>query len=154
MIHHCQLTNLAQINIFFDTDAVKFVNKVFDGEVTIENLDQNQYLKIAQKLIEFVEIGFGNTLDELENGSREYEVLNGFINNVYAFSAAKQYQLVREIRDLITIETIKNKSQFIIEGVKIYNKYNVDYLTVECDSAEHQARGAKDWIEFENWDNG
>ena len=154
MIHSCQLTNLAQINIFKDTDAVKFVNRVFDGEISIDNLDQIQYLKTAQKLIEFVEIGFGNTLDELEKGSREYEVLNGFINNIYAFAAAKQYQLVREIRDLITIETIKNKSEFIIEGVKIYNRYNVDYLTVECDSAEYQARGAKDWIDFEKWDNG
>ena len=148
MIHHCQLINLAPIKVFSDSDAVDFVNRVFDGEITTDNLDESQYLKIALLLISFVEIGFGDNLDELDKESEEYEVLNGFINNVYIFAAAKSYQLVREILDIITIKTIKNKSEFIIQGTKIYNKYNVDYLTTECDSAEYQAKGAKSWINF------
>ena len=67
------------------------------------------------------------------------------------FAAAKQYQLVREI--ISASKNIDKKEDFIIEATNIFNKYNVKYLTTELDSAEYQAKAAREWLTFVEWDN-
>ena len=147
----CDIKNVVEVNIFTENEVNVFIDNIIYGVVTVENLDLNQYLKIARKLSESVEIGFGHKLTELPSDITKRELLIDLLDNCYVFAAAKQYQLVREITALS--ETIEKKEDFVIEAKKIFEKYNVTYFTTELDSAEYQAKAANEWLNFVEWDN-
>lgn len=147
----CDIKNVVEINLFSDLEVTTFIDGIISGHITVDNLDLNQYLKIARKLSESVEIGFGAKEDELFLKQERRDLLLDLIDNCYVFAAAKQYQLVREITALS--ESIEKKEEFIIEAKKLFEKYNVTYFTTELDSAEYQAKAANEWLNFVEWNN-
>ena len=149
----CEITNLTEVRIFTDLEIDQFIKDIVSGVVKIDQLDTNQYLRIARKLSDSIDSGFGNPLFDNDYNEDRHRVYNSFLDNVYSFAAHKQYQLVREIIDIAESKKVETKEEFYLMAVDLFNKYNVTYLTTELDSAEWQARGAKDWLEFVKWDN-
>lgn len=146
----CSIENLAQVNIFSQQEADEFINNIVYGKVTVDNLDVDQYFKIARKLSESVENGFGEKLKLLQEGTELHTLLNSLIDSCYIFAAAKQYQLVREIISFADEAT--TKEEYYKMASDAFFRYNSTYLTTELDSAEWQGRSAKEWTEFVKWD--
>lgn len=144
----CNIQNIAQVNIFSEDEARNYVDGVLVGVITPEKLDVNLHLKIARKLSQSVEFGFGDTFDDFVQGGKLHKLLKDLIDNVYVFAAAKQYQMVREMQELPK----ENLSEFMLNGLDIFKRYNVSYLTAEIDSAEWQARSAREWMGFVEWE--
>lgn len=149
----CDITNLAEVDIFTELEVKSYINDIVSGVVNVEQLDITQYLKIARKLSESIDIGFGNPLFDIDYSEKRHSLYNLFIDNVYSFAAHKQYQLYREIVNLTNGNKIPTVDEFYLKAKELFKKYNVTYLTTELDSAEWQARSAKDWLEFIEWDN-
>jgi hypothetical protein len=149
----CGIKNTVQINLFTPDEIEIFIHNIILGNVKPDKLDVNQYRKIAQKLKEAVFIGFGGNEDAFVTNPKRLEVLQGFIDNVYEFAAAKQYQLVREIVHIANFNLAKDKADFFKQATELFIKYNVTYFSTELDSAEWTASGAKDFLDFIDWDN-
>ena len=149
----CGIKNVVKVDLFTELEINSYINDIVSGVVKIDQLDTSLHLKIARKLSEAVALGFGNPLYEEPIDLDRYNLYNDFIENIYAFSAAKQYQTVREILSLLDNKTVETKEDFYKSAKEIFIKYNVTYLSSEVDSAERTAKGAKDWMEFVKWDN-
>lgn len=121
--------------------------EIYNGNITVENLPYNIYTKSGLKLQEGVEIGLELTVINTKPLSKEYELLKSFTTNVFAFAAAKLYQLTREILDI----KIKDAEEWKIEALKLFNKYYTDYFSAEYDSSIYQGKSAKQWLEIEKW---
>lgn len=149
----CDIKNLVQVNLFSEKEESEFIQKIVSREITVEKLDVIQYYKIADALKEKVILGFGGNESTFALEPKKRELLNSLIDSVYYFAAAKQYQLVREIVNLTNSNETKSVDDFYEKAKETFKKYNVTYLSTELDSAEWTARGAKDFIEFKEWDN-
>lgn len=145
-------TNESTSNLFTDAEIDNLVEGVYTRLYTKDNLPEWYYVAIALALFSGVESGFGLTLSEVEVGSLEYEYLIAFQENVYVFSAAKTYQMVGEIQDLLT-RYGDNEELFKIGAKKIFYTYNTpkgaNYLSTEYQSAKRQAQMARKWLFFE-----
>lgn len=141
--------NESTTNIFTEEDIDNFVEGVYTGLYDEENLPEWYYFLIAAVLFAAVEKGFGMTLEEAAVGSVEYVYLTAMQENVYIFSAAKTYQQVNAMKDLLA-KYGSNEELFKQEAVKIFEQYNTpkgaNYLSVEYKTAKAQAKAAKNWI--------
>lgn len=147
----CGIVNKSEpIHVFSDDDYDRIINGILIGSITVESLDPQTYFKIAEKLTEGVFNGFGKTMDGLQFGSEDYQMLFDLRENVYVFSGAKTYQQTREVSGLLTKEgKITSLSDFKKQAKEILTQYNVNYLTTEYNSAIAQARSASQWMGFE-----
>lgn len=118
----------------FDEHYIKaYVISVSHGTINYEHLDLKLHEIVCKEFQKNIELGFGETEPDNE------DLLFNLINSAYIFSAAKQYQLVRELLSLKT--TSQEKYLEIAESLFI--KYYSNYLTIELDSALYQAKSAK-----------
>lgn len=155
MCNFCQIENklVLDSDFFSELEIRTFIDSVFLGIITTDNLDVNLYLKMSRKMSDSIEVGYGQNLSYFQFGSEDYMLLSDLIDSGYIFNAAKQYQLVREINDLIN-EDFSSKEDYYINATNIFKKYNIDYFETELDSAEWQAKSAKKWVELTKWNNG
>lgn len=150
----CGITNKAELSkeFFSEEEISTFIENVFNNTISVVNLDVVQYSKMSRKMSESIVKGFGSELYDISYGTEEYLLLQDLIESAYIFNAAKQYQCVREISDLIN-ENFATKKEYYDKAIEIFKKYNYIYFEVELDSAEYQAKSAREWIEFVKWNN-
>lgn len=150
----CGITNKAELpqDFFSDQEINTFIENVFNKTINVRYLDVIQYNKMSRKMSESIVKGFGGDLNSFSNGTEEYLLLRDLIESGYMFNAAKQYQCVREISDLIN-EDFPTKKEYYDKALAIFKKYNYEYFAVELDSAEYQAKSAREWIGFVKWNN-
>lgn len=149
-MHVCGIENIKTVNLFSEIDAISYVNSVYNDITTIESMDKSMYFKIADELSLKIVKGWGYIPDELTN-KKEYDVYFGMVESVYIFSAAKQYQLIREL--LYIRKTSKDVSDYIKKAIIVFNKYNVRFLSMELDMAEIQGESARKWLDILKWNN-
>lgn len=150
MCGFCDIQNIAQIELFTEEEIQRFVDDVFTGIVTTGKLSQAQYLKIARKLFEGVGEGYGKNIINVEFGTPDYAMLRSMRENVYRFSAAKQYQSIRQMNSFLIIDgKLATKSQFIKSATEVFNLYNKDHLSTEYNTATQTARSASLWNDIE-----
>jgi hypothetical protein len=141
----CEINNkVDEVVLFTDAYRDDFLLKVKENIITVENLDEYIYYKSAEKLFEGVELGYEKKITETQVYSSENDLLKSFRDNVYIFAAAKQYQLVRELKS-VKVEEWNNKSKVI------FDNYYKNYFTAEYDAAIQQGKSAKEWVELEKW---
>lgn len=135
------INNALTISFFNSLDVLSYLNRVKAGVINEENQDTELYLKSANELEIQLNIGWVNIPNEYD---AEYDVYFGMIESLYIFSAAKQYQMLREISE------IKNKPYFeyIDLANKIFEKYYKLYFSAELEMAEIQGGAAKKWLEL------
>lgn len=141
----CEIENIARIGIFTDEEISSYVEKVLRGKITVNSLDEALYFRMSRKMSESIQEGFGNKASTLKEGSEERKLLEDLIRSGYYFNAAKQYQLVMQIRSL-------PKENIIEEAESLFRLFNIDYFSTELDSAFYQAKSARSWLEFVAWD--
>ena len=146
--NNLHITN--EFDLFDEFQMNTFLKRIFDGIVTPTRLDFDVYQRIARKLTNGVEEGFGTEIIRTQWGSPDYNMLTALRENVYVFSAARQHQMNVEVSALLTTETgLKPWSQFREEAAQVFERYNRRYLAVEYNQAVLQARAASQWMEIE-----
>lgn len=155
--NRCQICNVENAtklepDYFTEAERLTFIDSVFSGQIDVYRLDVDLYLKMSRKMSESIVKGFGTSLDSFDKDSEPYLLLQDLIESGYFFNAAKQYQLVREISDLVN-KDFESKEEYYTQAIEIFDKYNVTYFETELDSAEYQAKAANEWLDFVKWNN-
>lgn len=102
--------------------------------------------QIQEKLIE----GYGRDFPQIVYNTPDYEELRNLTENVYSFSAAKNYQQLKDMTLALTDgDRVVTESEFV-ERIKAMNlKYNWDWLITERNTAVAGGQMASRWVEFE-----
>jgi hypothetical protein len=147
----CDIENKEEekINLFTEQEIDTFIFGVFAGIYSVKNLDLSTYLKIARKLSQGVFTGYSKTFSDVFYGSEDFTMLKALQENVYMFSAAKQYTMLREMNKyLVTDKKVTPFVEFKKQASVIFDEFNENYLRAEYNSAIGQARSASRWQEY------
>lgn len=148
----CDITNISQepIDLLTDEEIDRIIMGIFLGVITTQSLDLNVYLKTARKLTDGVFKGFGKTIDDTLHNTEDNLMLKDLRENVYVFSGAKEYQVVREVSSFLTTEgKINSFADFKKLAKDKLNEYYENYLKAEYNSAIAQSAAASHWIDIE-----
>jgi SPP1 gp7 family putative phage head morphogenesis protein len=128
----------------------KLIKGIFDGDITEHDLPTSLYHEIAEYLKAGLYKGYGMTLKE-SFGTSDHELLSELRENIYAFSAAKTYQQVRDMTDKLTNSDgeVIPFNEFKEEAGQIFDTYNNDYLKTEYNTAIGQGQMAIKWNEIQ-----
>ena len=132
---------------YYPPDIEELLKAIHDGRITMEYLPEPLYRAIAGYLKKGLYKGYGGTLADFSGV--DLELLQELRANIYMFSAAKTYQEVREMTDLLVSGNgVVPFREFKAEALKIYDKYNVAWLEAEYNTAIGQAQMASKWREI------
>lgn len=131
----------------FSDDQIEAIFKgIWNGTITTLDLPESLYFAIADYLKKGVFEGFGGSMKDFAIGGRDYELLDELRTNIYMFSGAKTYQQTREMTDLlIGADKVKSFPEFKKAARQVHEKYNVNWLEAEYNTAIGQASSAKQW---------
>lgn len=147
MNYCCQhdIVNQLDTDAFSEQEQDDYLTLIFLGLITTSNLSVSYDFRIKAILERALLEGFGSTLAELTPGSAEFILLESFEDNIAKFTAAKQYQQVREL------EAFKNLTfaEFKAIGNDIFVRYNQTWLNTEFETVINASKSGRDWIGFE-----
>lgn len=127
-----------------------YLLSVYNGFTTKENLDIGYYSKMIDELEQAMVIGFGGPLSSFNYTSPTYQTFVKMRENIYVFSAAKQYQQVRTMSQFISKKGVKSTyTEFRDLAKNVFHEYNDTYLRTEWVTSIGQCQMAKEWIEVE-----
>jgi len=132
---------------YTDDQIDNLMKGIYHGEISVENLPEDLYLAIADRLEKAVYEGFGGSAASFTFGGPDFKMVEALRENVYMFSGAKTFQQCKEMQELI-ISTDSFK-EFKEEAMKVYNRYNVDWLEAEYNTAIGQSQSARDWSDIQ-----
>ena len=123
----------------------KYIDGIYDGSITEKNLPQDVYESIVEYLKSGLYKGYGMTLDEAEGS--DLKMLSELRENVYIFSAAKTYQMTKDISSLLIGEDGERRTaeEFSDAGRKAYDDWNDNYGATEYQTAVASAESAAKW---------
>lgn len=127
----------------------QFLKRIWNGEIDEENLPQDLYFAIGKYLEGALFKGFGGGFGDFEG--KDLELLTELHENIWMFSAAKTYQQVVDIRNLMFD---KDGSKVDIEvfnklGRESYDNWNDNYGRTEYVTTEGMADQAITWQQIE-----
>lgn len=136
--HICGIKNIVKKQYFTEEYYRVIINNLWFETLNEENLDVNLYLDTVNYFIGTLDLNIVATNEDDELN----DVYTGMADNLYNFSAAKQYQFVRECNE------VKRESfnSFYEECEKIFLKYYERYMAMEDDMVEQQIKSAMNWI--------
>lgn len=142
MCNFCEIQNISKIevNLLDEKEVDDLLYWIKQGIIHLDNFYYPLYSKTAEKLTEYLYKGYGNNIDDFQYNSEDYNMLFDLRENLYIFSAAKQYQFLREVISLKDFTKAKS----------VYLKYYDDYLAIELDSTEQVAINVKNWLKITN----
>jgi len=136
--------------IFNSDEIEQYLERVFLGLITMSNLDERLYYRTANQILNSASQAFNAS--DLISFTRESELFEQFTDNVYRFSAAKQYQQVRQMSTMITQSrdnAVAEFAKFRQKAEVIFDEYNVNYLKTEVATATSQSQNALEFVRFE-----
>lgn len=150
MCGFCDIENKDEkIHLFTDEEIENFIFGVYVGIYSVKNLDLSTYLKIARKLSQGMFEGYGKTLFETLYPSEDWMMLRALQENVYMFSAAKQYSMLREMnKALVKNDIVTPFKEFKKIASDIFDTFNENHLRAEYNSAIGQAKSAAKWQNY------
>lgn len=143
--------NPDNFNMPFTEDQIEsYLLGVYSEVITKDQLSVSYHEKIAVKLEEALVFGFGKALSDINYTSPLYSTFIKLRENIFVFSAAKQYQQVRTMSQFIYNNGVKSTySEFKELAKKVFLEYNDAYLKTEYITAVGQSQMAKEWVEAE-----
>jgi SPP1 gp7 family putative phage head morphogenesis protein len=120
----------------------KMLKGVFSGNITARRLPVKYYQSTVKSFIKTLSEGFGSK-------AGEKEFFDELSVNVQAFSAAKTYQMTREL--VAAKRGVKSYKEYAEKALPMYEKYQV-WAESERETIMAQAQNAKRWkqIEFDS----
>lgn len=128
----------------------ELIEQIFEGIITPIELPKNLYLEIAEVLKSGLYQGFKADLDTFDSSSLKGTLISEMRENTYIFSGAKTFQQTLEMSDaLYAGDKIKPFGLFKEDARAIFDKYNVNYLAAEYETAIGQGQSAEKWADIE-----
>jgi SPP1 gp7 family putative phage head morphogenesis protein len=132
---------------FSDDDMELYLLSVYNDAITKENLSVSYHEKVGVTLEQALIIGLGSQ-SSFNYTSAPYQLYLKMRENIFVFSAAKQYQQVRIMSQFITDKGVKSTwPEFKELAKKVFVEFNQQYLKTEWITAIGQAQMGKEWIE-------
>jgi SPP1 gp7 family putative phage head morphogenesis protein len=138
--------------IFTDEEINDYILAVFVGSITVDTLSKWYHRKLTDHFKNDIIKGWGK-IDP--DNKKEAKILDEIEKNIYQFSAAKQYQQVRGMEDVIKKMSKKAASEmsfheFKKEVLEIFEDYNIHWLKTERNTVITQSQNAKKWVEIQS----
>ena len=127
------------------------LKEIWSGNITLFSLPLNLYNDIIQDLQKGVFQGFGGTLKDLPEGSRDFTTLKKLDGNVQRFGAAKTFQQVNDMQNFLLDEQGLRRSlaEFSKDAKGIYNQFNVRWAETEFNMSLAQSQSAAQWNDLQ-----
>ena len=123
---------------------LKLLQTLFNGEKI--DLHEPTMLENVKTYMEGVYAGFGGDFSAFEYDSPDYNKLAHLEANVYQFSGAKNYQMLRDLTDAVngnaTFKEFKDKALTILD------EYQGNWLRTEYNAAVAGSQMASKWVDF------
>lgn len=102
------------------------------------------------ELTKAIKLGYGKDIASLESGSVDLKMVESLKNNCYQFSAAKNYQQLKDITAAIVDQdgNVRKFSDFKRIANDIAFQYNETWLATEYNTAISSAQMASSWVDF------
>jgi SPP1 gp7 family putative phage head morphogenesis protein len=115
---------------------------------------QALFRQTAKQLTAAAEEGYGYKLADLAGGSPDAALLSQFADNLYIFSAAKDYRLLVELNALLVDEAgnVRPFGDFKKQALALHDTYNTVWLQTEYNTAVATAQMARKWQGFQEGD--
>jgi len=144
---------MMQLTAFADDleqEADRIAKAIYGGTFT-GYIDETLTKLVAQKLMLAVYEGFGNTLTDLQSDTPDYNMLANLERNVYQFSAAKNFQMLKDINGLLRDDKgdLRTLSDFRTAVKQLNIEYNATWLQTEYITAIGSAESAANWVSYQ-----
>lgn len=144
----CQIETLADDGLLItDAELEAWVKDIYTngkGSMHVPTVH-----KIAQRLWQGVQDGYGKNFNEVDLNSSDANMLNHLYNNCYTFSAAKNRTHLQQLTGLINNNgKIREWADYYQEALKLNLKINKTWLKTEYDLAIAGGTMASKWNEF------
>lgn len=136
----CGIHNIAKKTYFTEEYYRPIINDIWFNTINEEKLSLNLYLDTANIFIKTLEDNMSLKL----NNDAINDIYISLVDSLYDFSAAKQYQFLREC-SVIAKESFQS---FYEECESIFIKYYETYMYIEDDMVEQQAKSVINWVEI------
>jgi len=129
----------------------RIAKELHTGKLQMGELDPELVKWTAGKLLDGVFKGYGSTLAEVPQDSKDYQQLKALEEDVHVFSGFKTYQQLREATDELKDSNgnIKSFAQFKDDIQKVNTRYNTAYLQAEYQQAVAASQANSQWVDFE-----
>lgn len=122
---------------FTASEINEILDGIYSGKYTSRKLPKEYFEKLQVKFSELVTKGFG---------SDDEEILNSLIKSTDEFSAAKTYQMVREVE--VAAMAFGAKEAFTEAALNIFDRFTNVWGSAEENTALQQAFQAQKWQEI------
>lgn len=125
-----------------------YLDQIVAGEWDADKLIEEIYFHNAGKLLKSYEAGYEKTFFSPDWGVKDNNMLNRVQNNLFAFSGAKTYSQLIELRDAVYENgKLLPRREFRERARKINATYNLLYLEVEQQNVMTSGTQASRWID-------
>lgn len=127
----------------------ELLRKIHAGELAAGMIDAKTTLEVADFLMEGMFEGYGKTFDDIAYNTPDFEMLANLERNVYQFSSAKNYQMLKALTlKLKDGKTVRTFLQFRKEAAGVLDEWVGNWLRAEYDTAVASAQMASKWVQF------
>lgn len=115
-----------------------------------DGIDLPTAIDTAQRLMTGVFEGYGGNFGNIDYNTPDYDKLMHLEQNVYQFSGAKNWQMLKELtRSIKDGDRIVPFREFRNKAFPILEEYNVRHFQTEYNAAVAGAQMASKWVDFE-----
>lgn len=133
----------------FNDEILRIAKLIHAGKTL--NFDAALLRAQAGQILKAVSSGYGSSLPDVAFNSPDFNMLANLTQNVYQFSAAKNYQ---ELKDMSLAlrdgDKVRSWSEYKTAVEAINKKYNGDFLRTEYNTAISSSQMASRWTQFES----
>jgi SPP1 gp7 family putative phage head morphogenesis protein len=138
-------------------DIVKILEKLRNGKLKPEELNQQMIKQSAKELLKAVQTGFNRNLQGIDFDTPDYNYLAQLRTNIFNFAGAKSYQHLKDLNELlfengevVPFYKFRDKmEEYRSAAMKVEKRYNENWLKSEYNNAMAQAQAARRWKDFE-----
>jgi SPP1 gp7 family putative phage head morphogenesis protein len=139
-----------QMSELYKTEILKLAKAIYESKKSV-NYNPEMLKATAENFINAVRKGYGESFVNADWNTPDKAMIDKLQQNVWQFSAAKNYQQLRDIGGAMTDENgnLLEFSDFEEQVKNLNYKYNRTWLETEYDNAISAATSAAHWSEFE-----
>ncbi len=125
------------------------IDDIYTGKVSEYDIPEDLYRATVEYLKNGLYKGFGQTLDEAEGA--DLELLSQLRENIYMFSAAKNFTELKQMTEMLTDgDAVRSFEDFKSAATEVFDIHNEDYLATEYQTAMASASSAAKWRDVED----
>ncbi|MGQ0737651.1 MAG: phage head morphogenesis protein [Bacteroidota bacterium] len=132
-------------------EAERIAKGLYNGTITYGNIDPVMTNLVAEELRKAIIKGFGKDFPKIDFDTPDQQMLSALETNVFHFSAAENYQMIRSMSMALRDENglLRKFKDFRDEAMKISGVYLDKNLKTEYNSAIASSQMAGKWVDFE-----